>query len=146
METRIQNELTAAGADDRRDRSPARGDRSNKWVWTGRVLSGLAIAFLLMDGAMKLVPIAPVLEACRRLGYAAELARPLGVLLCACTIVHVIPRTRVLGALLLTAYLGGATATHVRVGDPFWFPVLMGVILWAGLTLREPRLRALLVD
>jgi hypothetical protein len=119
---------------------------SKKLVWTGRILSGLAIVFLLMDGAMKLVPIAPVLEACRRLGYAVELARPLGVLLCACTIVHVIPRTRVLGALLLTAYLGGATATLVRVGDPFWFPVLMGVILWAGLTLREPRLRALLVD
>jgi hypothetical protein len=119
---------------------------SQKLVWTGRVLSGLTVAFLLLDGAMKLVPITPVVEACRRLGYAAELARPLGVLLCACALVHLVPRTRVLGALLLTAYLGGATATLVRVGDPFWFPVLMGVLLWAGLTLREPRLRTLLVD
>jgi len=66
------------------------------------------------------------------------------LLLVTCTVLYVVPRTQVLGALLLTAYLGGATATHVRIGDPFWFPVVMGVILWAGLYLREPRLRALL--
>jgi hypothetical protein len=62
------------------------------------------------------------------------------------TILHVVPRTQVLGALLLTAYLGGATATHVRVGTPYWFPVAMGVILWTGLCLRHPRLRALLLS
>jgi hypothetical protein len=117
---------------------------SKKLVWTGRVLTGLIVAFLLFDGAMKLVPIGPVLDAFRRLGYPVELARPLGVLLVSCTLAHVIPRTQLLGALLLTAYLGGATATHVRVGDPFWFPIVMGVILWAGLYLREPRLRTLL--
>jgi hypothetical protein len=117
---------------------------SKKLVWIGRVLTGLIVAFLLLDGAMKLVPIAPVIEACNRLGYPADIARHLGVLLVACTLLHVIPRTQVLGALLLTAYLGGATATHVRIGDPFWFPIVMGVILWAGLYLREPRLRALL--
>jgi len=117
---------------------------SKKLFWTGRVLTGLIVAFLLLDGAMKLVPIAPVIEACQRLGYPVEIARHLGLVLVTCTVLHLIPRTQVLGALLLTAYLGGATATHVRIGDPFWFPIVMGVILWAGLYLRNPRLRALL--
>jgi hypothetical protein len=114
---------------------------SKKLVWTGRVLTGLVVAFLVFDGAVKLVPIEPVLEALRRRGYPVEIARQLGALLVSCTALYVIPRTRVLGALLLTAYLGGATATHVRIGDPFWFPIVMGVMLWAGLFLREPRLR-----
>ncbi len=117
---------------------------SKKLVWTGRVLSGSVVAFMLFDGAVKLIPIEPVLEAMRRLGYPVELARHLGVLLLSCTVLYAIPRTRVLGALLLTAYLGGATATHVRIGDPFWFPIIMGVLVWAGLYLREPRLRALM--
>jgi hypothetical protein len=117
---------------------------SKKLVWTGRVLTGLVVAFLVFDGAVKLVPIEPVLEACRHLGYPVELARHLGVVLLSCTALFVIPRTQWLGALLLTAYLGGATATHVRIGDPFWFPIAMGVLLWAGFYLREPRLRALL--
>jgi hypothetical protein len=117
---------------------------SKKLVWIGRGLTGLLVTFLVFDGAIKLVPIAPVVDAFHRLGYSVDLARALGLLLVTCTVVHVIPRTQVVGALLLTAYLGGATATHVRVGEPFWFPVLMGVILWAGLYLREPRLRALL--
>jgi len=117
---------------------------STKQRWIGRALSGLVAAFLLFDGAIKLVPIAPVIEACHRLGFPAELARHLGVLLIGCTVLHLIPRTRLVGALLVTAYLGGATAIHVRVGDPFWFPPIVGVILWAGFCLREPRLRALL--
>ncbi len=117
---------------------------SKKLIWTGRALTGLIVAFLLFDGAIKLVPIAAVIEAFPRLGYSVDIARTLGLLLVTCTVLHIVPRTQVLGALLLTAYLGGATATHVRVGEPFWFPVLMGVILWAGLYLREPRLRALL--
>jgi len=117
---------------------------SKKLVWAGRVLTGLVVVFLLFDGAIKLVPIAAVIEATQRLGYPVDIARHLGLLLVTCTVLYVVPRTQVLGALLLTAYLGGATATHVRIGDPFWFPVVMGVILWAGLYLREPRLRALL--
>ena len=117
---------------------------SKKLVWAGRVLTGLVVVFLLFDGAIKLVPIAAVIEATQRLGYPVDIARHLGLLLVTCTVLHVIPRTQVMGGLLLTAYLGGATATHVRIGDPFWFPVVMGVILWAGLYLREPRLRALL--
>lgn len=117
---------------------------SKNLVWTGRILTALVVAFSVLDGAVKLVPIDPVVEALGRLGYPIELARHLGVLLLSCTALFVIPRTRVLGAVLLTAYLGGATATHVRIGDPFWFPIVMGVLLWAGFYLREPRLRALL--
>jgi hypothetical protein len=118
---------------------------SKKLVWTGRVLTGLVVAFMVFDGAVKLVPIEPVLEAMGRLGYPLGIARYLGVLLLSCTALYAIPRTQLLGAVLLTAYLGGATATHVRIGDPFWFPIVMGVLLWAGVYLREPRLRALLV-
>ncbi len=126
--------------------SPTRpaAETSKKLIWLGRVLTGLVVAFLLLDGVMKLVPIAPVIEAFNRLGYSPDIARELGVLLVTCTVLHVVPRTQVLGALLSTAYLGGATATHVRIGDPFWFPIVLGAILWAGLYLREPRLRALL--
>ncbi len=117
---------------------------SKNLVWTGRVLTGLVVAFLVFDGVMKLIPIEPVLEAFRRLGYPVEIARHLGVVLVACTALHVVRRTQLPGALLLTAYLGGATATHVRIGDPFWFPIVLGVMLWAGFYLREPRVRALL--
>jgi hypothetical protein len=117
---------------------------SKKLVWTGRLLTGLAVAFLLFDGAIKLVPITAVIESSQRLGFPAELARHLGLVLIASTVLHLIPRTQVLGTLLLTAYLGGATAIHVRIGDPFWFPIIMGVILWAGLYLRSPRVRRFL--
>jgi DoxX-like family len=93
---------------------------------------------------MKLVLVTPVVEATERLGYPIATARPLGLVLFASTILSLVPHTQVIGALLVTAYLGGATATHIRVGDPFWFPIAMGVLLWAGLVLRTPRLRALL--
>ncbi len=112
-------------------------------VVTGRVLGGLAAAFLLVDAAMKVIVIAPVVEACERLGWSGSLARPLGVLLAVCTILFAVPRTRLLGGLLLTGYLGGAVATHVRVGDPFWFPIALGAILWTSITLTDARVRAL---
>jgi len=121
----------------------ARSSRS--LVWTGRVLTGLIVASLLLDGIAKLIPLAPVIEGTRQLGYPVEVIRPLGALLALSTILHVIPRTQVIGALLLTAYLGGATATHVRVEAAFWFPVVMGMVLWAGLCLRNPRVRALVL-
>ena len=117
---------------------------SKRTVWVGRILSGLVAAFLALDAVMKLVLITPVVEATERLGYPIATARPLGLVLLASTILSLVPRTQVIGALLVTAYLGGATATHVRVGDPFWFPIAVGVLLWAGLVLRTPRLRALL--
>jgi hypothetical protein len=114
-------------------------------LWIGRVLTGLVVTFLLVDAIAKLIPLAPVVEASRQLGFAVEVIRPLGVVL-ASTLLHVIPRTQFIGALLLTAYLGGATATHVHTGTPFWFPVVMGVIIWVTYYLRSPSLRALLLS
>jgi hypothetical protein len=118
---------------------------SRAQLWTGRVLGGLVIAFFLFDAIAKLLQLAPVIEATGRLGYPVEVIRPLGALLALCAILYAIPRTQVLGALLSTAYLGGATASHVRLGQPFWFPIAMGVVLWAALCLRHPRVRALLL-
>jgi len=112
-------------------------------VWTGRILTALNVAFLLMDAVWKLVPLAVVIEATRKLGYDVAVIRPLGVILAVSTLLHLIPRTQLLGIALLTAYLGGATATHVQSHTPFWFPVLMGVLLWGGYYLRSPQLRAL---
>jgi hypothetical protein len=121
--------------------SPISNSRTSLWI--GRVLTGLVVAFMLFDGICKVIAIAPVVDATRQLGFAVEIIRPLGVLLTVSTVLHVIPRTQVVGALLLTAYLGGATATLVHVGRPFWFPVAMGIILWTAFCLRNPRLRAL---
>lgn len=115
-------------------------------LWIGRVLTGLIVAFLLIDGIGKLVPFAVYVEGTRQLGFAVEVIRPLGVLLTVSVLLHVIPRTQMLGALLLTAYLGGATATLVRAGTPFWFPVAMGILLWIGFALRNPRVRALVTS
>src|SRR6266700_4506139 len=96
---------------------------SKKKIWAGRIISALVVLFLLFDGIAKLMKVTPVLQACARLGYRESLVVPIGILLLACTAVYVIPRTSVFGAILLTAYLGGATATHVRAGEPFYFPV-----------------------
>jgi hypothetical protein len=104
------------------------------------------VLFLLIDGAMKLVKPAPVVEATVGLGYPESVIVPIGVVLIVCTILYLIPRTSVLGAILLTGYLGGAVATHVRTGESLFsiiFPVIFGVLLWLGLYLRDSRLRAL---
>ena len=111
-------------------------------VWTGRVLTGLILAFLLLDAVAKLLMLAPVIEGTQKVGYAVEVIRPLGLVLAASVLLHLVPRTQFLGAVLLTAYLGGATATHVRIGTPFWMPVVMGVILWIAYSLRSSGLRA----
>ena len=118
----------------------------NKAGW---IVSGLVIAFLLLDATMKLIAIPQVLQAGEQIGFpGAGMARGLGLLLLACTLLYVFPRTSVLGALLLTAYLGGAVATHLRLGSPPFshvlFGVYVGIAMWAGLYLREPRLRSLL--
>jgi len=125
--------------------STQRGGRGRTIGWT---LSGLVIAFLLMDAAMKLLALQVVLEAQEPLGFSgAAIARGFGVLLLACTLLYAAPQTAVLGAILLTGYLGGAVATHLRVGDPLFthilFGVYLGVLLWLGLYLRDARLRAL---
>jgi uncharacterized membrane protein len=113
-------------------------------VWTGRVLTGVIVAFLLVDAIGKLIPLAPYVEGTRQAGYAVELLRPLGLLLAVPTLLHLIPRTQFFGALLLTAYFGGAVATHVRTGTPSWFPIVFCVILWAAYAMRSARLRAFL--
>lgn len=115
-------------------------------LWAGRIISGLPVLFLLVDGAMKLFKPAPVVEATVGLGYPESVIIPIGVVLIVCTILYVIPKTSVLGAILLTGYLGGAVATHVRTGESLFsivFPVIFGVLLWLGLYLRDTRLRAL---
>jgi hypothetical protein len=119
---------------------------SRAGVWTGRVLTGLIVAFLLVDAGAKLVPLAPVIEASQKLGISIDVVRTLGVVLAVSTVLHVVRRTQLLGAVLVTAYLGGATATHVNSGTPFWFPVLMGVILWIAYGLRSSELRALVLS
>src|SRR5262245_36861568 len=115
-------------------------------LWAGRILSALPALFLLVDGAMKLLRPEVVVKATVELGYAESVILPLGVVLLACTVLYLIPPTAVLGAILLTGYLGGAVATHVRAGHgPFeiLFPVVLGALLWGGLVLRDDRLRAL---
>ena len=121
-----------------------------KMIWTGRIISGVIVAFLLLDGAIHIAKIAPVVEASARLGLPIDLAVVLGVIELVCVAIYVYPRTAVLGAILLTGYLGGAVATHLRAGSPLFaealFPVYVGILLWGGLYLRNERLRALVAD
>jgi hypothetical protein len=121
---------------------------SKKRLWAGRIISAIPILFLLVDGVLKLVKPAPVVEATVQLGYPESVIVGLGIVLIGCTVVYLIPRTSVLGAILLTGYLGGAVATHVRVGDSLFtilFPMLVGLLIWGGLYLRNDRLRALIL-
>ncbi len=116
-------------------------------LWAGRIVGGFAALFLLMDGGMKLFKPRFVVDETVRLGYNESVIVPLGIVLVLCTIVYLIPATSVLGAILLTGYLGGAVATHVRAGEPLFsiiFAIVFGMLLWLGLYLRDPRLRALL--
>lgn len=121
-----------------------------KQIWAGRILSGLAIAFFLMDGVMKLMAPAPVIEATTALGWPTDMKTlvMLALLLLGSTLLYAIPKTAIFGAILLTGYLGGAVATHVRIGSPLFshvlFGVYLGVIVWAGLWLRDARLRTIL--
>jgi hypothetical protein len=112
-------------------------------LWTGRILSALPIPLLLMSAAMKLANAAPVVEGFRKFGFPDGAAFAIGLVELACVILYVVPQTAVLGAILLTGYLGGAAVTHIRVSESWIAPVIMGVILWVGLYLRDPRLREL---
>ena len=123
---------------------------SRNALWTGRALSGIAVLFLLVDGAVKLVPIQPVIDSLRELGYPAteSFARFLGVLTLLCTALYAWPRTALLGAVLLTAIMGGAIASHLRLGDPLFshtlFGVYLGLLFWVGLWLRDERVRRIM--
>jgi DoxX-like family len=115
-------------------------------LWTGRVITALVGLFLLFDGVMKLVRPRSVVEATVKAGYAESVILPLGIVLTVSTILYLIPRTAVLGAILLTGYLGGAVDANVRGSQgPFFIllPAIFGVLVWLGLYLRDPRLRAL---
>jgi hypothetical protein len=124
---------------------------SNKQLWAGRIVSAIPILFLLFDGVLKLLKPVPVVDATKELGYPDDTILGLGITLLVCTILYAIPRASVLGAILLTGYLGGAIATHVRVhgaarGSLFeiLFPAIVGVLVWGGLYLRDERLRSLI--
>jgi DoxX-like family len=131
MQTMVQTNPTASAA-----------------LWIGRVMSGLVIAFMLLDGAMKLVPLDVVVTTSEEMGIPGNLARTLGVLGLICTALYAIPRTSIIGAILLTGYLGGAIASHLRLGDPIFthtlFGFYLGLLAWGGLYLRDDGLRALI--
>jgi hypothetical protein len=117
-------------------------------MWTGRILSGIAVAFLVFDAVGKIMRVEPVVEGTVKLGYRADSVVTVGLLLLAGVVLYVVPRTSLLGAIYLAAYLGGAVATHYRVGSPLLshvlFPVYVALLLWGGLALRTPRLASLL--
>ncbi|MEX0717302.1 MAG: DoxX family protein [Planctomycetaceae bacterium] len=124
---------------------------SKKTLWAGRVISALPILLLTFSAVMKFatpsLPVEMQVEMSKQmaaLGWPMDLLLALGIVELACVVIYAIPRTAVLGAILITAYLGGATATHVRIGDPYFIPIIVGVLVWLGLLLREPRLRAIL--
>jgi DoxX-like family len=122
-------------------------ERLKKTIWAGYIVTAIPVLFLLMDGIMKLFKPAVVVNGTVELGYSESVIVPLGIVLTFCTILYTIPRTAVLGAILLTGYLGGAVATHVRVGAgafPVLFPVLVGLLVWGGLYLRDNRLAKIL--
>ena len=122
--------------------------RSRKTLWAGRALSVFAVLFLLVDATFKVLVLPAAVEATTQLGYPAGTIFPLGLLQIALLIIYLVPRTSVLGAVLWTGYLGGAVATHVRVGDPLFshtlFPIYVALFLWAGLWLRDERLCSVL--
>jgi hypothetical protein len=124
--------------------------RATRSIWAGRILSGLTIAFFVMDGVMKLVQPKVVIDATAEIGWPTDptMLSTLGIVLLASTILYAIPRTSVLGSILLTGFLGGAVASHIRHGDPVFthdlFGVYLGLFVWGGLWFRDPRVRALI--
>ena len=115
-----------------------------KLIWGGRVISGLLACLLAMSAAMKLVGGREVIEGFVRMGLPESLRVPLGVLELVCVLVYVVPATSVMGAILLTGYVGGAIVTHLRIGEPVVFQIALGLLVWLGLYLRESRLKSLL--
>ena len=126
----------------------ARARTGRAALWTGRAMSGLMAAFLILDGAMKLARLDVVVKGTVELGYPIASIVPIGIILLTCVALYLIPRTAILGAVLLTGYLGGAIATHVRVSAPLvshtLFPIYVAALIWGGLYLRDRRVRALL--
>lgn len=116
---------------------------SKKALWAGRIISGIIVLMLTFSAVMKFVRPPAVTEEFDRLQLPARITIALGILELTCAVIYAIPQTAVLGAILVTGYLGGAILTHLRIADPFWSPIVLGVLAWLGLYLRDPRLRAL---
>jgi Na+-transporting methylmalonyl-CoA/oxaloacetate decarboxylase gamma subunit len=112
-------------------------------IWTGRVISILCILFLLVDAIMKVVKSSIAVEGTIKVGWPADTVQGLGIVLLVCTILYAIPRTAILGAVLLTGYLGGATATMVRMHEPYYFSLVFGILVWLGIGLRDLNVRLL---
>ncbi len=121
---------------------------SRKRLWAGQIMSAVPVLFLIFDSVIHILKPSPVVEGFAQLGWPASLAQPLGILSLTCVVLYVIPRTSVLGAILLTGYLGGAIATNLRVGLALFshvlFPVYVAALLWGGLYLRDERVRSLI--
>jgi uncharacterized membrane protein (UPF0182 family) len=120
---------------------------SKAGLWSGRIITGLVVLFLLFDGVTKVLKVPAVLKAAARLKFSTAQIVWIGIVLMVCTVIYVIPRTSILGAILLTGYLGGATATQVHAASPLFetvFPVIFGVLVWAGLFLRDAEVRAII--
>ncbi len=122
--------------------------RSKRALWTSRILKGLVVLFLILDGAMHLATPPPVVEAMNQLGFPLRVTVGIAVIELICTALYIIPATSVLGAILLTGYIGGAVAAHVRVGNPIFesyiFPALVGTLIWGAILVTDERLRALI--
>jgi hypothetical protein len=127
---------------------PEHATVGSRALWSGRIMSGLAVLFLVFDSVGKLLEVQPVIDGTVQLGYSRDVVFGLGVVLLACVLLYIVPRTSVLGAIVLTGYLGGAVATHVRVTNPLFthilFPTYVAALVWGGLVLRDPRLRLFL--
>ena len=119
------------------------GAASGRTMWAGRAISVLASLVFLMSAVMKLVGGPALEQGMAHLGIPLSLAVPLAILEISCVVVYLVPATAVLGAILLTGYMGGAICTHLRVGDPFYVQIALGVLVWLGLYLREGRLKGL---
>lgn len=124
------------------DENPAK--ESNKMIWSGRIISAVPVIMLIFSASMKFVKPEGFSEGLTHLGWDETTMTYIGVVELLCALVYLVPKTAVLGAILIAAYLGGATATHVRVGDPFFIPIVLGMVAWLGLWLRDKRLRELL--
>ena len=138
--------MTTTFASSERPLSQSSGSKAMQQ--TGWVLSGLVLLFLLFDAFGKLILMPQVIEATQQIGYPEDLLRPLGIIILLCAALYAVPRTAVLGAILLTGFFGGAVASHLRLADPLFthvlFGVYLGVLAWGGLYLRDERLRALI--
>ncbi len=120
------------------------GAVSNTSLWAGRILSALPVLLFAFTGMFSLLKPAAVQQGSVHYGYPDGVLLRIVIVELACAIIYAIPRTSVLGAILMTGYLGGATATHVRVGEPFFVPIVVGIVVWLGIYLRDKRLRALI--